>query len=387
MTAEYYVRFDETQRPVSGVRAFERVAEDTVQQQAAVMLLLGQQLRGDPQAFRARALATRTAARVELMSRRDRAEFPVPKVAPLATRMDATAARRGLARRYGRTARVMSAQRFADSFYDVAKRLFRRPSSERAIDLLEMALDHPTELGRVSAASAYFAVTSRPERALDILVRHLRSRTPLVRDVAATTLAGIAPDHPALQRLLQVRRRRGRRRRSHTCTIVHGTFAANAPWWQSGGDFHTYLRNGPRADIYGGSDRFGWSGGYSDGARALGAADLVTWVNAHGLQGLDLFGHSHGANVMMLATHGGLQVGKLILLSCPVHPSKYYPNFAAVQRVVSIRVRLDLVILADRGGQRFNDSRIEENVLPIWFDHSATHDPATWTQYQLPLRI
>jgi len=385
--AESYVRFDETQRPVTGVRAFERVAEDTVQQQAAVMLLLGQQLRGDPQAFRARARATRTAARVELMSRRDRAEFPVPRVSPLAARMDATAARRRLARRYGRTARAMSVRRFEDSFHDTAKRLFRRPSSERAVELLEMALDHPTELGRVSAASAYFAVTSRPERALDILVSHLRSRTSIVRDVAATTLAGIAPDHPSLQRLLQVPRRRGPRRPSHTCTIVHGTFAANSPWWQRGGDFHTYLRNGPRGDIYSGSDRFGWSGGYSDGARALGASDLVTWVNVHGLQGLDLFGHSHGANVMMLATHGGLQVGKLILLSCPVHPSKYYPNFAGVQRVVSIRVRLDLVILADRGGQRFNDSRIEENVLPIWFDHSATHDPVTWAQYQLPLRI
>jgi alpha-beta hydrolase superfamily lysophospholipase len=110
-------------------------------------------------------------------------------------------------------------------------------------------------------------------------------------------------------------------------------------------------------------------------------------VNAHGLQGLDLFGHSHGASVTMLATHGGLGAGKLILLSCPVHPTKYFPDFAHVQRVISIRVRLDLVILADGGGQRFRDMRIEENVLPIWFDHSATHDPAVWNQYNLALRI
>jgi hypothetical protein len=384
---EDYVRFDEKRPPVTGVRAFERIAGDTVQQQAAVMLLLGQQLRGDPQAFRGRVRATRTAGRVELVARRDRTEFPVPGVTPAAARLDVAAARRGLKRRYGRVPPAMSARRFEDSFHDVARRLFRRPTAERAAELLEMGLDHPTELGRVSAASAYFGLASRPQRALDILVAHLRSRTPTVRDIAATTLARIAPDHPALQRLLQMRRRRGRRRLSHTCTIVHGTFAANSAWWQPGGDFHTYLATGPRPDVYGGSDRFGWSGGYSDWARVVAAGDLVTWVGAHGLQGLDLFGHSHGNSVMMLATHMGLQAGTLILLSCPVHPSRYYPNFAAVPRVISIRVRLDLVILADGGGQRFNDPRIEEHVLPIWFDHFATHEPAVWSQYQLPLLI
>jgi hypothetical protein len=83
--AEFYVRFDETRRPVTGVKAFERVNEDTVQQQAAVMLLLGQQLRGDPQAFRARARAARTAQRVEIMTRQDREEFPVPKPRPRPT--------------------------------------------------------------------------------------------------------------------------------------------------------------------------------------------------------------------------------------------------------------------------------------------------------------
>lgn len=53
-------------------------------------------------------------------------------------------------------------------------------------------------------------------------------------------------------------------------------------------------------------------------------------------------------------------------------------------KVVSIRVCLDLVILADGGGQRFNDPRIEENVLPLWFDHSRTHDPGTWQEHNVP---
>ena len=49
----------------------------------------------------------------------------------------------------------------------------------------------------------------------------------------------------------------------------------------------------------------------------------------------------------------------------------------------SFRVRMDLVILADRGGQRFQDNHIDEHVLPIWFDHFATHDPHTWDRYRV----
>jgi len=54
-----------------------------------------------------------------------------------------------------------------------------------------------------------------------------------------------------------------------------------------------------------------------------------------------------------------------------------------VTRVVSIHVHLDLVILADRGGQRFNHPNIEEHVLSVWFDHSATHDPEIWRKKRL----
>jgi len=44
---------------------------------------------------------------------------------------------------------------------------------------------------------------------------------------------------------------------------------------------------------------------------------------------------------------------------------------------------MDLVILADRGGQKFTDPRIDEHVLPVWFDHFATHDPAVWDKYNI----
>ncbi|MDP2626815.1 MAG: hypothetical protein Q8Q58_07915, partial [Candidatus Rokubacteria bacterium] len=66
---------------------------------------------------------------------------------------------------------------------------------------------------------------------------------------------------------------------------------------------------------------------------------------------------------------------------------QYTPAFSLVGSVVSVRVHLDLVILADRGGQRFNDTRIREHVLPIWFDHFAAHDPDVWRQYDVPAML
>ena len=86
----------------------------------------------------------------------------------------------------------------------------------------------------------------------------------------------------------------------------------------------------------------------------------------------------------MQATKFGLQAGKVVLLSCPVHVHKYLPDFAQVLSVVSIRVHLDLVILADRGGQRFHHPQIQENVLSIWFDHGASHKPQVWQQHNVP---
>jgi predicted alpha/beta-hydrolase family hydrolase len=106
-------------------------------------------------------------------------------------------------------------------------------------------------------------------------------------------------------------------------------------------------------------------------------------VQRKNLGGLDLYTHSHGGSVAMLANQAGTDVGRMVLLSCPVHRPKYAPDFNHTQKVVSIRVHLDLVILADGGGQRFDDSRIAEHELPIWFDHFATHDPANWQNYAI----
>ena len=149
---------------------------------------------------------------------------------------------------------------------------------------------------------------------------------------------------------------------SHTSLLVHGTWARSSPWWQPGGNFHSYLLNNVRNDLYNnGQDIFSWSGGYSHAAYQLGSQDLINWVNTHQIAGLNhLFTHSHGGSVAMLASQGRFWLLiKLILLSCPVH-SQYMPDFNGVGSVSSIHVRCDLVILADRGGQKYNHPQIQE---------------------------
>ncbi len=85
----------------------------------------------------------------------------------------------------------------------------------------------------------------------------------------------------------------------------------------------------------------------------------------------------------MLASHQ-MELDHLIVLACPVHQSQYWPNFGAIQRVVSFRVRCDLVLLADRASQRFRDSRVEEPLLDWWFSHSAPHTVEFWRRFALP---
>lgn len=97
----------------------------------------------------------------------------------------------------------------------------------------------------------------------------------------------------------------------------------------------------------------------------------------------DVFAHSHGCNITM-ATTRQTELKSLILLSCPVHRRFHWPNFSNVNTVISIRIKWDFVIMVDRGGQRFNDERIEEKILPICFTaHNESRQSATWKREHL----
>jgi hypothetical protein len=387
--------------PIPFPVAFREFGDAAAQSQAAVLLLLGALLEYDGTPGEAFLLRTAPPAS-QLLPEEDRAALNLPPD------FESLRAVRGVAfdREFVRDSLVPFATTLAESeapmeeraasareaLPRLAERLAARWEPLAAARLCEAALSHPDELVRVAAGSSYADIVLPGQRPslLAVLVEGTRSDDLLVRDVAATALARLAPWHPRLAELVRPSLPSLEREASHTSLIVHGTFARQADWWQPGflSNFHDYLRTRVDPSLYSQKDRFEWSGFYSDHARDLAALELTGWVKQHALEGLDLFTHSHGGSVAMQANRvGGVPLGRLVLLSCPVHLAKYRPDFSRLQKAVSIRVRLDLVILADRGGQRFTGVPITEIVLPIWFKHSITHEPSTWDKYQLPKRI
>jgi hypothetical protein len=378
------------ENPIPGPEAFTDVSERThVLSQAATLLLIGHHLRGDAAATETTFRAT---AAAEAVPSDDARELGFPPLQPSTERFDAASLRKAARLRVkGRALPQASGSDVRAAFRrlrDVAGEFYADANPETAAALLEVGLRHPQPIVRVAAAASYPTVAVNPEVPIRILEAGVQSRDRLVRDVAAHALARLDPRNPVLFKLLASKTRRSRRRPSRTATIVHGTWARGNAWWQPpSGDFWKYLHDNVSPDLYGAADRFDWSGGYSDAARGLGGDELRAWVQQRELDGLDVFTHSHGGSVAMLATQAGTRMGKLVLLSCPVHWPKYAPDFNRVTKTVSIRVHMDLVILADGGGQRFHDRRIQENVLPLWFDHFTTHDPTTWVDYNITSRL
>jgi hypothetical protein len=387
--------------PIPGPDAFRAEGDAAAQSQAAILIATGRQLRGDDAAMFARAEAAGLADRVVGFIPEDLEEgFPLPRVratpaqfdpARVAGAMPADLAEAATAPRpFG----VPGGDEFRAQ---VAEQLYADSSPETAAVLLQSSLAHPDELVRVSAAASYLEVAPDPVPLVHVLEAGLNSGDELVRDVAATGLGRFAPEDRALAALTgdpidttrfaapeSAERLEGPAPGAAAgpgALVVHGTWAKGGRWWRPGGDFHTFVR-GFRRDLYSAADRFDWSGAYSDAARRLGGMQLFDWVKARRMDGLDLYAHSHGGSISMLANQSGMDIGCLVLLSCPVRVHRYFPDFTRIRKgVVSVRVKMDLVILLDGGGQRYRDPRIREHVLPIWFNHSASHHSAVWTRH------
>ena len=372
-------------RPFKGLSAFGDTGDDRAMSQAATLLSFGNQIRGGAAPAQARAAAL---GRKAFVGDEPEAGFPVPRLKGLGQHFSFDDSRARLLRLHdydvrARSVAVDQVDRYSNALSKSAERVFAKPQAANAADLFALSLDHPQELVRIAAAIASLPLTTRPAQNMKILVDGLKREDELERTLAATGLARAYPEHPALRRLSRGRTAARVRRPAQTLMLIHGTWASAEAWYQPRGDFFEYIRT-MRADLYAAMDRFKWTGAWSDGARSEAAVALALWVNKHGESGLDLIGHSHGANVMLKATNLGLTMGKAILLSCPVHVDKYFPDFSKLRApVCSVRVHMDLVILADGGGQRFNHPAIQEIVLPLWFDHSATHDPGVWQKYKL----
>lgn len=237
---------------------------------------------------------------------------------------------------------------------------------------------HP--LVDVAAAAALAEVLPQEEvdsRLVPLLGQYALLEEP-VGLVAATVLARVRPDHEVLDQLASDVEEEPRDDQVESSLMVHGTFARNGAWWRPGGDFHGFLA-GLLPDLYAGPDPYYWSGAWSHDGRLEGAERLRTWAQNHNADCLEIIAHSHGSNVAFVANDSGLRMGRLVLLSTPVWWRHYHPHDGLFESAISVRTKLDLVILADSGGQRFPDgSGIEELVLDIWYSHSASHDPEVW---------
>ncbi len=376
-------------KPFKGLAAFKEISEDTTPSQAAVLLQLGNQIRGGDAPLRARAAAVK---RQDYVADEAQTAFPVPKLRGVDGPIAFDDSRARLKALYAYSARQRSVPsddfvRYETAYRDSAERLFARPLATNAADLFALCLDHPKQLVRIAAAIASMRLTTRPQQNVKVLVDGLKCADALERDVAATGLARFYPDHPALRPLSRGKTAPRGKKPRQTVMLMHGTWASDAAWYQPGGDLHRHVK-ALRPDLYSAADFFKWSGGWSDGARLDGATALKQWVESRNESGLDLIGHSHGANVMLKATELGLRIGKAVLLSCPVHVDKYFPNFANVQTpLFAVRVHMDLVVIADGGGQRFNHPNIKQITLPIWFDHGASHEPQVWQDNNLAQRM
>jgi alpha-beta hydrolase superfamily lysophospholipase len=98
---------------------------------------------------------------------------------------------------------------------------------------------------------------------------------------------------------------------------------------------------------------------------------------------LEVYAHSHGANVVMLSTHEGLPVHKLVMLSPPVR-NDYFADWNLVEEAYNIQAAFDPVVGIARGGQWFNlPGKVKEKKLNAR-SHSASHDPRTWEDNGVP---
>lgn len=272
----------------------------------------------------------------------------------------------------------------------LARDILDKPDAAKAASLIEGSLHSPARLVRTSAAVAALDTTGPREDVLAALEEGAMSRDNLIRDIARTALARVWPDHPRLRNLLGKQPQIETHSRSvNTAVITHGTFARRQRWWTPAGVFYQYL-NGFQPSLHLFEESFPWSGAYSTAGRDLAARQLDAWLAAQSINQPDFFAHSHGGTVAHLATRVGTRFDRLVLLSWPHHQA-WHPDFNRVNRIIDIRVRLDLVIIADRGGQRFRVPRAHRHKVEEhkngWFNHADTHDPAYWNQYSLPSKL
>lgn len=170
-------------------------------------------------------------------------------------------------------------------------------------------------------------------------------------------------------------------------TMIHGTGAWKGGWWRpGGGDFHAFIANSHRPNLYSRGAKYSWSGNCLAGHRRLAASDFCAWASDRAPKGLQtVFGHSYGGEVAARAVLDGARVNELVLLSVPV--TRHVKDAASKSglRVVDIRLRFDPVLALTGNIRQRIPSHPNANVttvlLKYWrLDHGATHKEHVWMQ-------
>lgn len=122
--------YDEVQQPIPCPSAFGERSSSAAQSQAALLLLLGRQLRGDEQALLSRAAAAGRERYVDLMPIEDLEAFPLPQLRSVGQRsIDVLNTESQLRQRYGIARRMGSQAKLLGNpevLLDLAKRLYKR---------------------------------------------------------------------------------------------------------------------------------------------------------------------------------------------------------------------------------------------------------------------
>jgi hypothetical protein len=172
-------------------------------------------------------------------------------------------------------------------------------------------------------------------------------------------------------------------------TMIHGTWAWAGDWWEPGGEFHNFIRDNHRSNLYNGGAPFSWSGVYRPGHRKRGAERLSKWSGALAPDGFQtVFAHSYGGDVAAgaVAIHR-TRVDELVLLSAPA--TEYVEAAARTNmHIVDVRLYLDPVLGLARRWQRIEKrSNVTEVVFKKWrLDHGATHRDRVWRKEDVARR-
>lgn len=267
-----------------------------------------------------------------------------------------------------------------------------------AMRQLALGLCDSSPLARVCSAYAYWQATGGQEMVMPILNQAIASEDEEEKVLAAhalrhvsgaqvTALEGTAKDDKPQTPVQPVK--------PSLTVLIHGTFARDSEWYKPGGSFHTYIKNQVYPDLYSVSnDFFFWSGRYAiddDGLRVIwrqAAKKLISWCQSHPAKTLRLIAHSHGNNVVNMATQMGLKNCTLVQLSPAVRAwNPPLLNNISSERFFNFHSRIDLVVAIDGGAQDYVGTEAaggETRRIVAKFGHSDSHEKQVWRRNNLP---